>query len=287
MRNISGRTRLCGIIGDPVEHSMSPLIQNAAFNKMGIDYLYVPFKVKKEELGKAIDGMRALNIRGLNVTIPHKVAVIQFLDELDPLAERIGAVNTIVNNDGILTGYNTDAGGFLQALVKSGVEPRGKKVVILGAGGASRAVSFTLADSGAHLVILNRLLELDWAKELADRISQIFAMEVEALELNRENLAMALREADILVNATSVGMTPNIDETPVNSDLLKPGLIVFDVVYSPIKTRLLREAEQAGAKTISGLDMLIWQGVLAFEKWTGLKAPVKVMKEEIIKVIRA
>jgi len=128
---------------------------------------------------------------------------------------------------------------------------------------------------------------LDWAKELADRISQIFAMEVEALELNRENLAMALREADILVNATSVGMTPNIDETPVNSDLLKPGLIVFDVVYSPIKTRLLREAEEAGAKTISGLDMLIWQGVLAFEKWTGLKAPVKVMKEEIIKVIRA
>jgi len=287
MRNISGRTRLCGIIGDPVEHSMSPLIQNAAFNKMGIDYLYVPFKVKKGELGKAINGMRALNIRGLNVTIPHKVAVIQFLDELDPLAERIGAVNTIVNNDGILTGYNTDGGGFLQALVKSGVGPKGKKVVILGAGGASRAVSFTLADSGAHLVILNRLLELDWAKELADRISQIFTMEVEALELNRENLAMALREADILVNATSVGMTPNIDETPVNSDLLKPGLIVFDVVYSPIKTRLLREAEEAGAKIINGLDMLVWQGALAFEKWTGLEAPVKVMKEEIIKVIGA
>jgi len=131
MRNISGRTKLCGIIGDPVEHSMSPLIQNAAFNKMGIDYLYVPFKVKKEELGKAIDGMRALNIRGLNVTIPHKVAVIQFLDGLDPLAERIGAVNTIVNNDGILTGYNTDATGFLQALIEEGVEPRGKNMVIL------------------------------------------------------------------------------------------------------------------------------------------------------------
>jgi len=189
---------------------MSPVIHNAAFEKMGIDYLYVPFRVKKEALGEAIQGMRALNIRGLSVTIPHKVTVIPFLDELDPLAERIGAVNTIVNDDGVLRGYNTDATGFLQTLLERGGEPEKKNVVILGAGGASRAISFILAERGAHLVILNRLLELDWAEELASRISQIFTKEVEALELNEENLAKVLEKADIVVNATSVGMSPNI-----------------------------------------------------------------------------
>ncbi len=286
MKNsISGNTRLCGVIGDPVEHTMSPVMHNAAFRERGIDYFYVPFRVKKEELGKAIEGMRALNIKGLNVTIPHKVAILQFLDKLDSLAEQIGAVNTIVNDDGVLTGYNTDATGFLQALLERGIEPEGKNVVIIGAGGASRAISFILADRGAHLVILNRLLELDWAKELSGRISQAFSKEVEALELNRENLTGALGKADILVNATSVGMSPNIDQTPVDADLLRPELVVFDIVYNPIKTRLLREAEAAGAETISGLDMLIWQGALAFEIWTGQKAPVKLMREEALKLL--
>ena len=284
---ISGKTKLCGIIGDPVEHTLSPAMHNAAFNKMGLDYFYVPFRVKKEDLGRAIQGMRALNIRGLNVTIPHKVAVIPFLDKLDPLAEKIGAVNTIVNEDGILVGYNTDATGFLQALLESGIEPKGKNVVILGAGGASRGISFILAERGAHLVILNRLLELDWAEELAGRLSNIFGEEVKALELVKGNLVGSLEKADILINATSVGMSPNIGETLVNSGLLKPSLTVFDVVYNPIKTRLLREAGEAGAKTISGVEMLVWQGALAFEKWTGLKSPVKLMKGEVIKVLKA
>ena len=288
MRNkaISGRNRICGVIGDPIEHTMSPIMHNAAFEKLGLNYLYVPFRVKRKELGKAIEGMKALNIRGLNVTIPHKVAVIQFLDELDHLAKRIGAINTIVNDDGVLKGYNTDATGFLQALLERGVEPKGKNVVILGAGGASRAISFILAERGANLVILNRRLEFDWAEELAYRISQIFKREVKALELNEENLAMTLERADILVNATSVGMSPNIDETPVPSKLLKPGLIVFDIVYNPIKTRLLAEAEEVGAETISGLSMLVWQGASAFEMWTGLKAPVELMREVTIKVLQ-
>ncbi len=283
---VSGKTKLCGLIGDPVEHSMSPAMHNAAFREMGIDYLYVPFRVKSEDLGKSIEGMRALNIKGLNVTIPHKVAILQFLDELDPLAEKIGAVNTIVNDDGVLTGYNTDATGFLQALLERGIEPEGKKIVILGAGGASRAISFILADRGTQLAILNRRLELDWARDLASRISQIFGKKVEALELNRENLARAIDKANILVNATSVGMSPNIDETPVSSDLLTPDLVVFDIVYNPIKTRLLREAEVAGTKTINGVDMLLWQGALAFEKWTGQKAPVEVMRKEAIKLLQ-
>ena len=284
--NVTGRTGLCGVIGDPIEHTMSPVMQNAAFRDKGVDYLYLPFRVKSEELGKAVDGMRALNIKGLNVTIPHKVAVIQFLDELDPLARMIGAVNTIVNDDGVLKGYNTDATGFLQTLLEGGIDPGGKSVVILGAGGASRAISFILAERGANLVILNRPLELDWAKELAGNISQIFTKEVEALELNEKNLARVLAEPDILVNATSVGMTPDTNETPVPRNLLKPGLVVFDIVYNPIKTRLVREAEEAGAKTVSGLDMLVWQGALAFEKWTGFKAPLELMKAEVIKVLQ-
>jgi len=283
---ISGETRLCGVIGDPIEHTMSPVMHNAAFKEIGIDYVYVPFRVKPEKLGEAISGMRALNIRGLNVTIPHKVTVLQFLDKLDPLAEKIGAGNTIVNEDGVLTGYNTDATGFLQAVLEEGVEPEGKKVVILGAGGASRAISFILADRGADLVILNRRLELDWAEELAHRISQTFRQKVSALELNPENLKKALESADILVNATSVGMNPDVDQTLVSADLLRPGLIVFDIVYNPVKTKLLREAEAAGAEIIGGLDMLVWQGAIAFEKWTGRQAPVELMREETIKLLK-
>jgi len=280
---ISGKTKICGVIGDPIEHTMSPAIHNAAFNKLGLDYVYLPFQVKKEELGRAIEGMRGLNIKGLSVTIPHKVAVIILLDELDHNAERIGAINTITNDNGVLKGYNTDAGGFRQALLEKGVTPEGKNIVILGAGGVSRTISFTLAEEGARLVILNRLLELDWAKELASRLSLIFNREFPALELVEGNLAKAIERADILVNATSVGMSPNVNETLVPARLLKPGLVVFDVVYNPIKTMLLKEAEAAGAEIISGVDMLVWQGALAFKMWTGVEAPLELMREELIK----
>tara|TARA_B100002003_G_scaffold67093_1_gene62427 strand:+ start:463 stop:1338 length:876 start_codon:yes stop_codon:yes gene_type:complete len=281
----SAKTKVCGLIGDPVEHSMSPVMHNAAFRELGLDYLYVPFRVKKEEIGKAIDGMRALNLRGLNITIPHKVAIIPLLDELDPLAEKIGAVNTIVNNDGVLRGYNTDASGLLQSMWTNGIEPRDKNIVIIGAGGASRAVTFILADKKARLVILNRIQELDWAKELASRITQTFRQKIEALELTRENLAKVLNKADILLNATNAGMSPNTEETPVDADLLRPELVVYDIVYNPSKTRLLREAEMINAKTIGGLDMLTWQGALAFQMWTGRKAPVELMKREAAKLL--
>jgi len=280
---ISGKTGVCGIIGDPIEHTMSPVMHNAAFQKLGLDFVYLPFQVKKEELGQAVAGMRALNIKGLNVTIPHKVAIIPFLNKLDPLAEKIGAINTIVNNGGVLTGYNTDATGFLQALLEQGVEPEGKTTVILGAGGASRAISFILAERGAHLVILNR--QSGRAEDLSRRIAQVFEKEITALALGEQNLADVLARADILINTTSVGMSPDVDKTPVPAKLLKPGLVVFDIVYNPAKTRLLREAEAAGAKTINGLDMLVWQGALAFEKWTGRKVPLDLMKREAIKAL--
>ena len=281
--SISGKTKVCGIIGDPIEHTMSPVMHNAAFQKLGLDFVYLPFQVKKEALSGAVDGVRTLNIKGLNVTIPNKVAIIPFLDKLDPLAEKIGAINTIVNDGGVLTGYNTDATGFLQALLEQGVEPEGKTTVILGAGGASRAISFILAERGAHLVILNR--QVSRAEELAQRIAQVFEKDITALTLGEENLAKVLAKADILVNTTSVGMNPDIDKTPVPAGLLKPGLIVFDIVYNPVQTRLLKEAEAAGAKTINGLDMLVWQGAMAFEKWTGQKAPLDLMKREAIKAL--
>lgn len=278
---ITAKTKICGLIGDPVEHSVSPAMHNAAFREKGLDFVYLPFRVKKEQLRQAIDGARVLNIVGLNITIPHKVNVIPYLDELDPLAQKIGAVNTIVNSNGSLKGYNTDASGFLKALTGRGIEPSAKKAVILGAGGASKAVSFSLAERGADLVILNRELEFDWAVELAGHLSRSFSIEVRALKLNEPNLKKALAGADILVNTTSVGMSPRGDESPVPKRLLKPGLTVFDIVYNPLQTRLLREAEASGAEVIPGLDMLAWQGALAFEMWTGVAAPLEMMREEI------
>ena len=281
---ISGKTKVCGVIGDPIEHTMSPAMHNVAFKKLGLDWVYLPFRVSKEEVSEAIDGMRALNIRGLNVTIPHKTTVIPFLDKLDPPAEKIGAVNTIGNDAGILTGYNTDASGFLRAMLEKGVNPEGKNIVVLGAGGAARGISFILAENGAHLVILNRRLER--AEALARRVSQLVKNEVKALELKEENLALVLEKADVLVNTTSVGMIPESNETPVPAGLLKPGLVVFDIVYNPLPTRLLREAEVAGAGTISGIEMLVWQGALAFEKWTGEKAPVDLMRAVAVEVLK-
>ncbi len=272
--------KLCGLIGYPLGYSLSPVMHNAAFESLGLEYIYLPFKVKSEDLKKAIEGARALNIRGLNVTIPHKVAVLPLLDELDVLAQKIGAVNTIVNSGGILKGYNTDAGGFLKPLLLKGVELSGKKVVVLGAGGSSRAISFILAQKGANLIILNRTFER--AIKLAQIIEETLGRRSEALPLDKENLSQALAKADILVNTTSIGMTPHIDESPVPAELLKPGLLVYDIVYNPLKTRLLKEAEKAGAEIIPGFEMLLWQGASSFKLWTGIEAPVEVMRKALV-----
>ena len=280
---ISGRTRVCGVIGDPIAHTMSPVMHNAAFRKLGIDYVYVPFRVTRDGIGDAIAGMRALNLAGLNVTIPHKISVTPFLDEIDPLARKIGAVNTVVNDKGVIRGYNTDASGFLQAMLDKGVRPDNKKVVVLGAGGASRAICYILAENGASLSILNRALEMEWAHNLAAEISGAFDIDTVALELNSDNLAKVMPGSDILVNATSVGMSPDIRGTPVPAELLESVPVVFDIVYNPVRTRLRSEAEQGGALTISGLDMLVCQGALSFEKWTGQKAPLEIMKKEALK----
>jgi shikimate dehydrogenase len=276
---ITGKTIVCGLIGDPVEHSMSPVMQNAAFKALNLDYIYLPFRVNKQDLNAAINGIRALNIRGINVTIPHKVSVMPLLDRIDSLASIIGAVNTIVNDDGLLTGYNTDAGGFIQSLIEKGINPTGKNVLILGAGGAARAVAFTLIDRESKLALINR--SLDKAKELAKQLSQHFSRTIEVFNLNEVDMEKATWNAEIIVNTTSIGMNPRSQETPIPSRFLKPDTVVYDIVYNPIKTILLKEAELAGAMIISGTDMLAWQGALAFEKWTKQEAPIELMKNEV------
>lgn len=273
---INCKTRLYGVMGDPVEHSVSPAMHNAAFRALGLDCAYLPFHVRSEDLAAAIAGARALNIRGLNVTVPHKVGVMGMLDEVDPLARQIGAVNVLVNDSGRLSGHNTDAEGFLRMLAEHGIEPRGKNIVVLGAGGAARAICFALASRGAELTILNRTAAV--AQTCADDISRALGVSTTARGLNRENLACALPCAGMLVNATSAGMLPDTGTTPVDRELLGGHLTVVDIIYNPGQTKLLREAEQAGAKTINGLEMLVWQGALAFEKWTGRQAPLDVMR---------
>lgn len=275
--------KICALLGNPVEQSFSPVMHNAAFSDKGLNYIYVASRVDDKSLKAAIDGARALGIAGLNITIPHKVSVISMLDEVDDVSQRIGAVNTVVNNGGILKGYNTDAAGFTKALAGKNVNPEGKQAVVLGAGGASMAVSYALVEAGASVVIMNRLARLDEASRLAHKLSNFSRVPVEAIALNPQNLEKSLEKADILVNATSVGMHPGKNHSLVPERLLHPEMLVFDLVYNPLQTKLLSDADQAGAQTINGLEMLIWQGALAFELWTGLAPPVGIMRTQALK----
>ncbi|MEM2936331.1 MAG: shikimate dehydrogenase [Candidatus Bathyarchaeia archaeon] len=273
--NISGKTKVCAVIGDPVEHSLSPCIHNAAFQHLQLDYVYVAFSVKREELRTAIQGVRSLKIHGLNVTTPHKLDVIQHLDRLDESAKNVGAANTILNKEGTLIGYNTDGKGALLALEANQGNLLNKKILILGAGGASRSISYTLAQKARELVVLNRTVER--AESLVKELLTPFGDKVRYGGLSRSRMKAELEDTDVLINATTLGMHPNEDETPVDQDLLRPNLTIFDLVYHPLETRLLREAKAAGARTIDGLAQLIYQGAVSFEIWTGKKAPIEVM----------
>jgi shikimate dehydrogenase len=281
---ISGKTRVCGVIGDPIEHTLSPIMHNAAFEALKLDYVFLAFKVKPAEVGYAINGMRALTIHGLNVTMPHKSTVINYLDEIDQASKIIGSVNTILNKDGRLFGFNTDGVGALKALRENGVEPRGKKVLLLGAGGAARAIAYILAQEADELVILNRRAKP--ATELADLLEKTFNKKVIANALTPRTIKDNLADSDVLINATSVGMKPNANQTPVASEWLKADLAVMDIVYNPVETRLAKDAEAVGAKVVSGVEMLIYQGAASFEIWTGCKAPVEVMRKAALNHLR-
>ena len=273
---ISGKTKVCAIIGDPVGHSLSPVMHNAAFKELGLNIVYVAFPVKTDKLEDAIKGAKSLGLLGLNVTMPHKHAVMQYLDETDSTAKTLGAVNTILNERGKLFGYNTDGKGAMIALQENCVDSE-EKMLLVGAGGAAKAIAFQTAQETEELVILNRTEEK--AKQLANLINKTFGTKVKGKILSAEVLKEELETTNVLVNATSVGMSPDADASPVPADLLHSGLCVMDIVYNPLETKLLKDAKAVGAKVVSGLEMLLYQGAVAFEIWTNCPAPVDVMKK--------
>lgn len=277
--NISGKTRLFGILGYPVEHSVSPGVHNAAFRHLELDMVYLPLPVKPDDLGQAVAGMVALGFVGANVTIPHKEAIIPLLDELAVEARLIGAVNTLVFREGKVEGHNTDGAGFLAALEKeAGFAPQGKVGTILGAGGAARAVAVALAQAGAReIYIANRTPAR--AVELATHVQRELGIPCRGLAIAPEDLRPVLRRSDLVVNASPVGMYPHVDDPPlIPTGLLEPGCLACDLIYNPSETAFLRGAHRRGCRTLNGLGMLVYQGALSFELWTGRAAPVEVMR---------
>ena len=269
--NITGRTKITGLYGYPVEHTLSPLMHNAAFEYLGIDYCYLPFSVHPDSLKNAVDAIRALNLAGVNVTIPHKEAVIPCLDNVDEEALFIGAVNTIVNQEGKLTGYNTDGRGFMRSLSENNISADNKKVLIVGAGGASRAISYYLSEKADTLY----LFDTDKIKleKLASDLSGV-----------RDNITILHHTADlsafdVLINATPLGLKAT-DPLPLDVSALAAHQTVCDLIYKT--THLQSLALQKGCKTINGLGMLLWQGVLAFELWTRTLPPVEIMRNALI-----
>jgi shikimate dehydrogenase len=268
------------LIGYPLGHTLSPVMHNAAFQKLGLDYEYLPVEVAPKELAKALKGFRALHFAGFNVTIPHKEAVIPLLDEITPVAKVIGAVNTVVNREGRLVGYNTDGAGFIDSLKEDAkVDPKGKRVVVLGAGGASRAVSVMLAEADASEITITDI-QADKAEELSKYVDEYFEVTCNCIPADGKTLQDKINAADILVNTTPVGMHPKINHSPLGEKInLSPNLLVYDLVYNPSETKLLATAKAAGCRTCSGLGMLVRQGALAFTLWTGEEAPVEAMRQ--------
>lgn len=270
--------KLIFLIGYPVAHSMSAVMQNAAFSHLSLPYAYQLRSVKSEELRDFVEGeLRSVNIRGANVTIPHKVTVMPLLDEFDASAKAIGAVNTIVNDAGRLKGYNTDGTAALRAITEAYGSIDEANIVMLGAGGAARAVGYQLSRSARQLTIINR--DAEKAEKLASRLQQGTSTKVSTV--NMSQLEWVIESADILINATPIGMTPYNDESPVEPSILHSNLFVFDLVYNPEQARLIRDAELVGARSLSGIKMLVYQGSEAFRLWTGVEPPEALMMTAI------
>ena len=263
---INACTALYAVLGNPVSHSLSPVMHNAAFRQAGYNGVYVALKVTDPET--AVSSLKALGIAGASVTIPFKTDVIAYLDRLDPVAAAIGAVNTIVNRDGCLTGYNTDGSGAVRALAAR-VPLKNTRVAVVGAGGAAHAVSYALIREGAHLVIANRSAAR--GELLAKRLA------VDFVPLGD----FGGGRYDVLINTTPVGMFPDMDAMPVDRAVLRPGMVVMDIVYNPLTTRLLRMARRIGCRAVNGVEMFVYQGAAQFEKWTRMPAPVEVMRSVV------
>jgi len=269
--DVSGKTKITGIFGFPIEHTLSPLMHNAAFNAINLDLRYIAFSVAPPDLPDAVKAVRSLNLLGVNITVPHKEKVIPLLDKIDKEAEFIGAVNTIVNSEGTLTGYNTDGIGFMRSLSESGIPVDGKDVFIIGAGGASRAISYYLSEKTSKLYLydIDKTKAEKLVSDLCKLRNNVFSLK------STEDIA----NPHIIINATPLGLKPD-DALPLNPDLITSDMVVCDLVYK--NTGFLQEAEKKGSKTLDGSGMLLWQGVLAFELWTGIEPPVDVMRRALM-----
>jgi len=284
---ITGTTSLVGLIGWPVRHSLSPTMHNAAFAALGLDFAYVPLPVQPESVEQALRGLAALNFKGCNVTVPHKQAVMRYMDELSDAARLTGAVNTIHIKDGKFYGYNTDAYGFLQSLLEADCDPKGMRVAVLGAGGAARAVVYALARHGVgSMVVLNRTAQR--AAFLVDDLADAFPHSDLSFEPLTSNALTALNShIDLVINTTSVGMYPDVDSSPWPDDVsISPGVTFCDLVYNPLETIFLQQATASGVTTIDGVGMLVHQGAFGFEQWTGHAAPIEVMRQACMAKLR-
>lgn len=272
-------TKLAILLGNPLGHSISPAMHNRVFEKLQMDYCYMPVEVTGENLESVFAGLTKMNVVGFNVTIPHKIQIMEYLDELDPLAATIGAVNTIHVKNGKTKGYNTDGEGFIRSLEEEAdISVKGKRIFLVGCGGAARAIAMSLAfQDAAQIYIFNRTLAK--AETLAQEINNKIRPCVEVVGKSLENQRKAIEDCDILINSTSLGMHPREEELPIEASLLTPNLIVADIVYNPLKTKLLKTAEDRGCTIVRGLGMLIHQGAAAFKIFTGVEPLVEEMSE--------
>lgn len=277
---INTDTKLVGLFGYPLSQSLSSIMQNASFQKYNLNKIYIPIEVTRDNLETVVKGISKMNFDGFNITKPYKVDIMKYLDDIDEYAKLIGAVNTVRISNGILKGYNTDGTGFLKSFEEgTGTKIEGKKVFILGSGGAARAIAITLALSKAQSIyICNRTYEK--AKSLAAYVNKLG--NCAAIPMEYEDMKKAIDDSHVLVNTTSVGMFPNINESPLNGNLLNENLVVCDIVYNPMKTKLLIDAVQRGCKIVPGLGMFVYQGAEAFEIWTDIKAPVEIMYNTVL-----
>ncbi|MBD3228549.1 MAG: shikimate dehydrogenase [Candidatus Lokiarchaeota archaeon] len=275
-----GNTKLCILIGNPVSHSLSPRMHTTAFNEIDFNCVYLACKVEKKDLKNAANAIKALGMVGANVTIPHKIDIMEYLDEIDPIAKDIGAINTIVNRDGSLYATNTDGKGAIRSLREAGIDLEARTTTMIGAGGVARPISFFLLQEIDHLYLTD--INMDAANNLKKDLIERYPNKITLFESNDKNLKKVLEKSEILFNCTPVGMHPNIKDTPVPKAFLRDDLSVFDVVYNPLKTQLIKDAIDVGAKAVGGIKMFLYQGVEAFELWTSKKAPVKLMEKIII-----
>ena len=288
MVEIDGSTKLTGILGYPVTHSVSPQMHNAAYAKLGLNYCYLPISVKPEDLERVLEGIRILGFAGVNVTIPHKEAVVTHLDEVTKIARLIGAVNVILIQEGRLIGYNTDGPGFIDSLREdAGFDVVGKSAVVLGAGGGAKSVAMMLAQDGVKKLVISDLI-YEKAENLCEYINSHFGIAPYACPAKSNELRKLIGNCDLLVNATPVGMHPKVNECPIEEDYIIPGsAVVYDLVYNPLETKFLKLAKKNGAKAVSGIGMLIRQGALAFSLFTEEDASINIMKEAALKALKS